>query len=261
VLSTVAMPTFVYLRYRYAAIAVSVMILLQMYLIAPGNANLIMERLVDTLIGAVVATAFSFVLASWEYQTLPQLVRTVLEANLRYMQASFDLLQGKGKDDFAYRIERKRLMDSLAALSSALVRMLDEPSSKQRAVEDINLFIVQNYLLVAHVAALRAILRRHTRELPVAPVNAMLGESHDQVVEILTQALHAGTAQAREAAVQAGEAALMSASTLSAQDAAAAAAALVPWSGWPLVQRRIRLLQADAVKIIVHREAILRDLA
>jgi hypothetical protein len=35
----------------------------------------------------------------------------------------------------------------------------------------------------------------------------------------------------------------------------------VPWSGWPLVQRRIRLLQADAVKIIVHREAILRDIA
>ncbi|NYE63290.1 putative membrane protein YccC [Duganella sp. 1224] len=253
VLSTVAMPTFVYLRYRYAAVAVSVMILLQMYLIAPGNENLIMERLVDTVVGAVVATAFSFVLASWEYQTLPRLVREVLEVNRRYMQASFDLLQGKGKDDFAYRIERKRLMDSLAALSSALVRMLDEPSSKQRAVEDINLFIVQNYLLMAHVAALRAILRRHTKELPAEAVNAMLAESHAQVVDVLEHALDPRS--------QASEEALMSASTLSAQSAAAARASQVPWSGWPLVQRRIRLLQADAVKIIVHRAAILRDLA
>ncbi|NVM79555.1 putative membrane protein YccC [Duganella sp. SG902] len=259
VLSTVAMPTFVYLRYRYAAVAVSVMILLQMYLIAPGNQNLIMERLVDTIVGAVVATAFSFVLANWEYQSLPRLVRGVLEVNLRYMRASFDLLQGKGKDDFAYRIERKRLMDALAGLSSALVRMLDEPSSKQRAVEDINQFIVQNYLLMAHVAALRAILRRHVKELPTGPLNAMLSESHQQVVEVLTLALAPHQAGAREAAVQAGEHALMSASTLSAQEAAAAAAALVPWSGWPLVQRRIRLLQADAVKIIVHSEAILRD--
>jgi hypothetical protein len=33
----VATPTFIYLRYRYAAMAVSVMILLQMHLIAPGN--------------------------------------------------------------------------------------------------------------------------------------------------------------------------------------------------------------------------------
>jgi len=261
VLSTVATPTFIYLRYRYAAIAVSIMILLQMHLIAPGNHDLIMERLVDTFIGAAVATAFSFVLANWEYQSLPRLVGEVLNVNLRYMQASFDLLQGKGKDDFAYRIERKRLMDSLAALSSALVRMLDEPARKQRAVEDINLFIVQNYLLVAHVAALRAILRRHTKELPTSAVNAMLGESHDQVVDILTRALDPRRAVVREAASQADEDALMSASTLSAQSAAAAQAAVVPWSGWPLVQRRIRLLQADAVKIIVHREAILRDLA
>jgi uncharacterized membrane protein YccC len=254
VLATVATPTFIYLRYRYAAIAVSVMILLQMHLIAPGNHDLITERLVDTFIGAAVATVFSFVLANWEYQSLPRLVHEVLNVNLRYMQASFDLLQGKGKDDFAYRIERKRLMDSLAALSSALVRMLDEPARKQRAVEDINLFIVQNYLLVAHVAALRAILRRHTRELPVDAVNAMLGESHDQVVEVLARALDPRSAAA-------GEEALMSAATLSAQRADAAQAALVPWSGWPLVQRRIRLLQADAVKIIVHRQAILRDLA
>ncbi len=261
VLSTVAMPTFVYLRYRYAAVAVSVMILLQMHLIAPGNDNLIMERLVDTVVGAVVATVFSFVLASWEYQSLPRLVSAVLEVNRRYMQASFDLLQGKGQDDFAYRIERKRLMDSLAALSSALVRMLDEPSSKQRAVEDINLFIVQNYLLVAHVAALRAILRRHAKELPAAQVNAMLAESHDQVVDVLEHALDPSNAAVRAAASQAGEEALMSVSTLSAQSAAATQAAQVPWSGWPLVQRRIRLLQQDAVKIIVHREAILRDLA
>ena len=248
ILSTVATPTFVYLRYRYAAIAVSIMILLQMHLIAPGNHDLIMERLIDTFIGAAVATAFSFVLASWEYQTLPGLIREVLDVNLRYMQASFDLLQGKGKDDFAYRIERKRLMDSLASLSSALVRMLDEPARMQRAVEDINLFIVQNYLLVAHVAALRAILRRHTKELPTAPVNAMLSESHDQVVRILTQAL---APQDRTAAAMATPA--------YAPPAPPAAGTGVPWSGWPLVQRRIRLLQADAVKIIVHSEAIVRD--
>ncbi|MET0322586.1 MAG: FUSC family membrane protein [Duganella sp.] len=241
ILATVATPTFIYLRYRYAAIAVSIMILLQMHLMTPGNDDLIMERLVDTFIGAAVATAFSFVLANWEYQSVPRLVREVLAVNLRYMQASFDLLQGKGKDDFAYRIERKRLMDSLAALSSALVRMLDEPSSKRRAVEDINLFIVQNYLLVAHVAALRAILRRHVAELPTEPVNAMLGISHDQVVGIFAHALDP---QIPHISVPVNE-----------------TPQPVAWSGWPLVQRRIRLLQADAVKIIGYSQAVLRNVA
>ncbi len=238
-LATVATPTFIYLRYRYAAIAVSVMILLQMHLVAPGNAELITERLVDTFIGAGVATVFSFVLASWEYQSLPRLVRQVLNANLSYMEASFALLQGDGSNDFPYRIERKRLMDSLAALSAALVRMLDEPVGKQRSVEDVNIFIVQNYLLVAHVAALRAILLRHAAQLPQAAVNAMLARSHGAVRRTLSSAL--GTAPvllAPPAPAPAPEA-----------DGSA-------WSGWPLVQRRVRLLQADADKIVVHSAAI-----
>ncbi|MGK5027775.1 FUSC family membrane protein [Janthinobacterium sp. RB2R34] len=241
-LSIVATPTFIYLRYRYTAIAVSLMILLQMHLVAPSNPNLVSERLIDTLIGAAVATVFSFVLANWEYQSLPRLIRQVLDVNLSYMQASFELLQGKCNDDFAYRIERKRLMDSLAALSSALVRMLDEPASKQRAVEDINLFIVQNYLLVAHVAALRSILGRHASQLPVAPVNALLTHSHTQVCKTLSRALDQ----------------LDNKATISAPQPAlpAPAVADVSWSGWPLVQRRIRLLQADADKIVVHSAAI-----
>ncbi|PIG28446.1 putative membrane protein YccC [Janthinobacterium sp. 35] len=241
-LSIVATPTFIYLRYRYTAIAVSLMILLQMHLVAPSNPNLVSERLIDTLIGAAVASVFSFVLANWEYQSLPRLVRQVLNVNLGYMQASFALLQGKCFDDFAYRIERKRLMDSLATLSSALVRMLDEPASKQRAVEDINLFIVQNYLLVAHVAALRSILGRHASQLPVAPVNALLGHSHTQVCLTLSRALEQ----------------LDDKAAISAPLAAPAAPPVsdVAWSGWPLVKRRIRLLQADADKIVVHSAAI-----
>ncbi|MFM9437987.1 putative membrane protein YccC [Janthinobacterium sp. CG_23.3] len=247
-LATVATPTFIYLRYRYAAIAVSIMILLQMHLVAPSNTNLITERLVDTFIGAAVATVFSFVLASWEYQSLPRLIRQVLDANLRYMEASFALLQGKGSNDFPYRIERKRLMDSLAALSSALVRMLDEPAGKRRSVEDINLFIVQNYLLVAHVAALRSILLRHAKALPREAVNAMLARSHGAVCRTLSSALAAPTAPT--AAPAPAPAAPGSSPLARADDAG--------WSGWPLVQRRIRLLQADADKIIVHSAAIVQ---
>ncbi|APA66545.1 FUSC family protein [Janthinobacterium sp. 1_2014MBL_MicDiv] len=246
-LSIVATPTFIYLRYRYTAIAVSLMILLQMHLVAPSNPNLVSERLIDTLIGAAVATVFSFVLANWEYQSLPRLVRQVLNVNLSYMQTSFELLQGKCFDDFAYRIKRKRLMDSLAALSSALVRMLDEPASKQRAVEDINLFIVQNYLLVAHVAALRSILGRHASQLPVAPVNALLSHSHTQVCLTLSRALDQ----------------LDDKAAISAPLAAPPAPPVsdVAWSGWPLVQRRIRLLQADADKIVIHSAAIVHIVA
>ncbi len=245
-LAIVATPTFIHLRYRYTAIAVSMLILLQMHLVAPDNTNLIGERLLDTFIGAAVASVFSFVLASWEYQSLQRLIRQVLAANLTYMEASFALLQGKCPNDIAYRIERKRLMDSLAALSSALVRMLDEPAGKQRAVEDINLFIVQNYLLVAHVAALRSILSRHAAQLPALAVNAMLERSHRQVCQTLSLALeHQNIAEPASRPLP---------EVITEPDQAS-------WSGWPLVQRRIRLLQADADKIVVHSEAIVHIVA
>ena len=251
-LTMVATPTFIYLRDRYAAIAVSMMILLQMHLVSQGGGNLIAERLFDTLVGAAVATVFSFVLASWEYQSLPRLIRQVLDANLRYMESAFDLLQGKSGNDFRYRIQRKGLMDSLAALSSALVRMLDEPASKQRAVEDINLFIVQNYLLVAHVAALRSILLRHAKDLPADAVNAMLADNHRQVCHTLSLALrqHAPSADGAFAATTAPAAIAVPPDLAATAD---------NWSGWPLARRRIRLLQADADKIAVHSAAIVHN--
>ncbi|QGZ43101.1 FUSC family protein [Pseudoduganella flava] len=249
ILSTIATPTFVYLRYRYTAIAVSIMILLQMNLAAGGSIQVITERLVDTFIGAAVATVFSFVLPSWEYQSLPKLIQQVLAANLRYMEAAFELLQGKCRNDFPYRIQRKGLMDALATLSGAMVRMLDEPASKRRAVEDINLFIVQNYLLVAHVAALRAILRRHVKDIPAREVNRMLAASHVQVCRTLAEALAKHGVQAPLPNLEAD---LAWSETI-------APTGSVEWAGWPVVQRRVRLLQADAEKITVHSEAIERN--
>jgi uncharacterized membrane protein YccC len=243
----VAYPTFVYLRYRYAVIAVSMMILLEMHLIAPSGTHVISERLIDTCVGAVLASVFSFVLASWEYHSVTRLVRQVLETNLGYMEASFALLRGQSPNDFPYRIERKRLLDSLASLSASLVRMLDEPPRQRRAVEDINLFIVQNYLLIAHVAALRSLLTRHGDDYPAEAVHAMLDHSHTRVCHTLSQALR--QLDSANAPFNLRGPAPVSADDQVLDDDTG-------WSGWMLLRRRIRLLQADADRITIHSAAI-----
>jgi len=247
----VAAPMFLYLRYRYAAMGFSIVVLLQMHLMQP-SAHIIRERIVDTIVGGLLATLFSFLLANWEYLSLPRLVRQVLQANRTYSEASFRLLQGKCRNDFVYRIERKRLMDALAGLSAALVRMLDEPASKQRSVLNINEFIVQNYLLVAHVAALRSLLQRHTKALPVDAVNQLLADSQARVAQTLALALrHAEPAAPADADPALAPSPAPASAPLSAADAA--------WSGWPLMQRRLRLLLSDADKITVQSAAIVRE--
>jgi uncharacterized membrane protein YccC len=255
-IATVAAPAFAILKYRYTAIAASMQILLQINLLVPEGGGVIVERLFDTLIGAAIATAFSFVLPSWEYRALPRLVASVLKSNQLYIEASGDLLQGRVTDDFPYRLARKRFMESLAGLSAALVRMLDEPLSKQRGVEDINQFIVQNYLVVSHVAAIRSMLRRHAMGLPREPVNTILKHTGDQVVGTLVRAQTALGVASASATITDMERVDTPATAMVVNESADAAA----WSGWERLQRRSRLLLADSRKIAMQSAAIGRAL-
>src|SRR5450830_1646884 len=188
-IASVAAPAFTYVKYRYTAIAASVQILMLLNLLLPaGHHSVVSERLIDTIIGVAIATIFSYVLPSWEYRDLPRLLKNVLHASHRYIKASRDMLEGKVGDDFFYRVCRKGFMDSLSALISAQVRMMDEPLSKQHAVREINRFVVQNYLVAAHVAAMRVLLRRHANGLPREQVNDVVEHACIDAIAALTSA-------------------------------------------------------------------------
>ena len=231
--ATVAAAAFLSIKYRYTAVAASVQALLLIGLTVPHGGSGISERLLDTLLGTLIATFFSYVLPNWEYQNLPRLVDAVLDANRKYIDAAADLLLRRSADDVQYRVSRKHFMDSLASLSAALGRMLDEPAAKQRAPAELNRFTVQNYLLVAHVAALRLLLQRYADQLPAREVEAALESMFAEVGARL------GGAPAASPAAAPGQ------STWIAQ-----------WPGWAPLQRRLRLLQRDAAQVADSSAAI-----
>lgn len=279
-MTTVAAPAFVYIKYRYTAVAASMQILLQINLIIPSSHNVIGERLIDTVIGALIATVFSFVLPSWEYRALPRLLSSVLQSSQRYIAASRDMLEGRVNDDFFYRVTRKGFMDALSGLVSALVRMMDEPFSKQYAVKEINRFVVQNYLVAAHVAAMRVLLRRHTRELPREQVNVVVEQACTDAMAALARAqqILVPTVPPRKPGPRPGVAVPGSMATAAADatglpDAAVAASGspveiktipsinppgpeVTGWSGWYGLQRRAALLDNDVREIISQTESI-----
>jgi len=233
--ATAAGPTFLYIKYRYTAIAASMQALLLIGLTLPHGASAIGERLLDTLIGTLIATFFSYVLPSWEYQDLPRLVGAVADANRKYIDAAADLLLGRAGDDFPYRVSRKRFMDSLANLSAALGRMLDEPLAKRRAVEELNRFTVQNYLLVAHMAALRLLLQRYAENMPRAQVAAALEGMFDEVR---------------------GRLGMEGQAPMPARLADGMVPPATAWPGWLPLRRRMRLLQQDAAQVTLGLAAI-----
>jgi uncharacterized membrane protein YccC len=231
--ATAAGPTFLTIKYRYTAIAASMQALLLIGLTVPHGGSLIGERLLDTLLGTLIATFFSYVLPSWEYQDLPRLVDAVREASRKYIDDGAELLLGRAGDDFHYRVSRKRFMDSLANLSAGLGRMLDEPAAKRRAPDELNRFTVQNYLLVAHMAALRLLLQRYEENMPRAEVEAALAGMFDGVRNRLGMAPQP---------VQ------------SAADARTGAG--TGWAGWAPLRRRMNMMQKDAAQVALGSAAL-----
>lgn len=261
-IASVAAPAFTYVKYRYTAIAASVQILMLLNLLLPaGHHGAVGERLVDTIIGVAIATIFSYVLPSWEYRDLPRLLKNVLHASHRYIKASRDMLEGKVNDDFFYRVCRKGFMDSLSALISAQVRMMDEPISKQRAVREINRFVVQNYLVAAHIAALRILLRRHAEGLPRDPVNKLIEQTYQSATAHLlhAQTILAGPDGTTAATVPVEEVVPVNplAETVAAEDIALATQPdAAEWSGWHTFRRRAALLDNDLQEIVAQTGAI-----
>ena len=203
-LALVASAAFSTIKYRYTAIAACVQVLIQINLLMPGSQTVVGERLVDTVIGGIIASVFSFVLPSWEYRAIPKLVENVLNANRRYIAATRDLLLRRAQDDFAYRVQRKQFMDALSALISSFQRMLDEPRSRQRAVDNLSRFIVQNYLVAAHVAAARIQVRQHYGELDVPAAEAAIEQATNAATRSLTLASERLAGEERHGARGAG---------------------------------------------------------
>ena len=249
-LATAAGPAFLYIKYRYTAIAASVQTLILIGLTSPAAAQAIGERLLDTLAGAAIATFFSYVLPSWEYQTLPRLIAQVLKSNRAYIEAWRSLLQGRGEDDFRYRVARKRFMDSIANFAGAIVRMQDEPLAKRYEPRKINRFAVQNYLLVAHCAAIRLLLQRYRKGLP--------GEAVNLLIDRAWRTVDARLVSAQEAFSGPGEA--PSAGMPKRGESLAALPPGQAWPGWVPLQRRVELMCADASEMAESARAIGKDL-
>ena len=177
--------TFAPIKYRYTAAAACVMALLQLHLLNPEDHFAIGERLIDTAVGALLAYGFSYVLPHWEYRDLPKLSASMLDAAARYANATLIL----PAQDLDYRLARKRFTDAIGLLSVAFGRMLEEPSSRHFIKAELSAFITANYLLAAHLAAVKVLLQRRTKEIDAAHAGPLMDETREVVRTDLSQAI------------------------------------------------------------------------
>ncbi|HYQ14937.1 MAG TPA: FUSC family protein, partial [Polyangiaceae bacterium] len=173
---------FVNVRYLLTAIAATVMALLQAHFTAPTTTPLVVERLLDTVIGALFAWGFSYVLPSWERRTLPAAVERALEALRAYSSSALELEGSRAEQ----RLARQRAYDALEVVAAALRRSAAEPKRVRPPVKELVIALDHAQRLMAHLSSLRSLLQRRGKGLAPAETNTALAEARRSIDDRLS---------------------------------------------------------------------------
>jgi uncharacterized membrane protein YccC len=166
---------FVTRRYWLAATAATVMALLQAHLVDPAGGLPVAERAADTVLGALLAWGFSYVLPSWERRRLPRALTLALENLHRY--AALTLANHGNRVVLEQRLARQRAYESLNGLGALLQRSSAEP--RHVRVPDAELVTLLDHAqrFMAHLSMVRLTLTRRTADLSIAQVEPLLAHT------------------------------------------------------------------------------------
>ncbi len=162
-------------RYWLAATAATVMALLQAHLVDPAGGLPVAERAADTLLGALLAWGFSYVLPSWERRRLPRALTRALENLNRY--AARTLADLGDRVVLEQRLARQRAYESLHGLGTLLQRSSAEPRSVRVPDAELVRLLDHAQRFMAHLSMVRLTLTRRTADLSTARVEPLLADT------------------------------------------------------------------------------------
>lgn len=170
-------------RYTLATAAITLLVLLCFNQVGNGY-GLILPRLFDTLLGALIAgLAVFLILPDWQGRRLHSLVASTLACNGRYLREILRQYVSGKRDDLAYRTARRTAHNADATLSTTLSNMLLEPGHFRKDAEIGFRFLVLSHTLLSYLSALGA----HRDRLPESPANALLGQAAEQLCDSLEE--------------------------------------------------------------------------
>ncbi|MEZ2416648.1 YccS family putative transporter [Luteibacter sp. RCC_6_2] len=161
-------------RYALATAVITIFVLLCFDLAGAGY-DAIGPRLLDTLLGAFVATVvIRFVLPDWRVRRLEDIAADALHAYARYLEAIVSQYASGKVDDLAYRIARRDAHATQAAVAGNVAELLGEPGhSRERGERALRLLAALQAGL-SHLSTLGA----HRQALAVDDANTVERLAH-----------------------------------------------------------------------------------
>jgi uncharacterized membrane protein YccC len=174
---------FAQVRYMIAATAATVLALIQGQLLHTSGEFALFERLLDTFIGTALAWAFSYVLPAWERRQLPALLTRLRNAQLQHASVAL------GGEELAvanadWRLARREVHDSLAAIANAAQRARSEPLAVQPPLDLLERLQLRSYRLLAQLGGVRT-WREQPQALPASVAEPLLATSLERITSAL----------------------------------------------------------------------------
>lgn len=185
---------FVNVRYLVTAVAATVMALLQAHIAHPAGGFAVGERLADTLLGAVLAWGFCYVLPAWERRGLTRLVARV-RAAARVLATEALRWPGPAQagepppSDLALRLARREFYEAIGSLAASAQRSQAEPTRVQLPLPAMATLLTRCHVLLAQLSAVRTMLERGHARLEARSASEALARAAGEIGAVL------GTAQ------------------------------------------------------------------
>jgi uncharacterized membrane protein YccC len=115
--------------------------------------TLIEERLLDTVIGSVIAALTArFIIPVWGRAEIRNNMIEMVKVHRKYFDAVWDAVVAGTQSD-AYKLARKDAVVALTNLSANFQHVLSEPSHTKQS-EQLHQFVIANHLLMGYMVAL-----------------------------------------------------------------------------------------------------------
>ncbi|WP_372916902.1 FUSC family membrane protein [Salegentibacter sp.] len=149
-------------NYKTAAVFITLSIVFIYSLLQPDIYNVIQYRIVDTLVGAGLATLGNLVLwPAWEVKGIKNVMLKSVQANKTYLEEIAAFYRNKRKLPVSYKLARKQAFLETGNLSTAFQRMTQEPKSKQKEISGIYEIVGINQTFLSALASLGTFIRNH----------------------------------------------------------------------------------------------------
>lgn len=172
-------------NFKAAATFITLFVVFIYALMQPDIFSVIQFRVMDTIIGAGLATLGNLLLwPAWEVQGIQKTLLETIKAHRIYLEEIVGYYNKKGQVSAHYKVSRKKAFLAMSNLSSAFQRMTQEPKSQQKSLDKVYEIAVLNHTFLSSLASLSTYILNH----PTTPASYNFNKVAAKITENLKTA-------------------------------------------------------------------------